>query len=404
VETIVNDHRTTAEGRAPTHPKKRRTVRLAVVALVIAAGVGVFALRDSSKGNTTASGGPAPVPVTAGAATTRDLPIWFSGIGSVQPLNVVTVKVRVDGQLNSVAFTEGQEVHAGDPLAEIDPRPFRAQLKQAEANRAKDQAQLANTKLDLARFSKLASVGASTGQNVDTLKAQVAQLEAAVEADQAMIDTAQLQLGFTSISSPIDGRVGLRLVDPGSIVHATDANGLVTVTEMQPISVLFSLPQDELPDVLAAIAQGMPTVEAYSRDGTHNLAKGTLVFVDSQVDPASGQVRLKATFANADRQLWPGEFVDARLLVRTDANAVVVPTTAVLRGQNGSYVYALKADQTVEVRPVTTGTAADGFTAILSGLAAGDNVVFEGQFRLTPGTKVAAQPPSAAAVVSGASQ
>ena len=308
-------------------------------------------------------------------ATTRDMPIWLSGIGSVQPINVVTVKVRVDGQLDRVAFTEGQDVRAGNVLAQIDPRPFQAQLNQALANQAKDQAQLTNARLDLGRASKLATLGAGTSQNADTLKAQVAELEAAVQADQAMVDTARLNLGFCTVTSPLTGRVGMRLVDPGAIVHASDPSGLVTVTQMQPISVLFSLPQDDLAAVLAGQAQGELPVAVETRDGGRHLADGRLVFIDSQVDPANGQVRLKANFANADRSLWPGTFVTARVKVRTDHAATVVPDRAVLRGENGPYVYVVRADRTVAVQEVKPGPSIDGFTEILSGVQPGDDIV-----------------------------
>ena len=229
------------------------------------------------------AGGPA-VPVTEGRAETRDVPIWLSGIGSVQPLNAVTVKVQVDGQLDSVAFIEGQEVHKGDVLAQIDPRSFRAQLKQAQANRAKDEAQLANARLDLERSTRLEARGVASKQTLDTQRAQVIALEAAVEADQAAIEMAQLQLEFSTITAPLSGRTGLRLVDPGTVVRASDANGLVTNTQMQPIAVTLTVSQDELPEVLAAIAQGDPVVVAYTRGGERPLATGKLVFVDSQVD------------------------------------------------------------------------------------------------------------------------
>jgi multidrug efflux system membrane fusion protein len=386
---------------APSRPRQgRAATRLLLLLLLVGAAIAAYRLAVNRGGQASApaaSAAPA-VPVTVGPATTRDLPIWLSGIGSVQPLNAVTVKVRVDGQLDRVAFTEGQEVHAGDVLAQIDPRPFQAQLKQVEANRAKDQAQLANARVDLVRFTKLTGLGAAPSQNVDTLKAQVASLEATVLADEAMIDTARLNLGFTSVTSPIDGRVGLRLVDSGSIVHAADPNGLVTVTQMQPITILFSLPQDDLPDVLAAASKGKPAVAAFTRDGARSLAQGELVFVDSQVDQTNGEVRLKAVFANADRSLWPGEFVSARLLVRTDHSVIVVPSRAVLRGQDGTYVYVLKPDQTVEVRPVQTGSAVDGVTALLAGIAPGETVVVDGQSRLAPGAKAdAKQAPTAAA-------
>lgn len=387
----------------PRVRSRRAASRLLLLLVLAGAAAAIYRLAagDGEMAAVPSVSAPAAVPVVVGAVTSRDLPIWFSGVGSVQPLNVVTVKVRVDGQLDRVAFTEGQEIHAGDPLAQIDPRPFQAQLKQAEANRAKDEAQLANAKVDLARFTKLASMGASPSQNVDTLKAQVAALEATIQADQAAIDTARLQLGFTNVTSPISGRVGLRLIDPGSIVHATDPNGLVTVTQMQPIAALFSLPQDELPEILAAASQGKLTVEAYTRDGARRLAQGELIFVDSQVDQANGQVRLKASFANDDRSLWPGAFITAHLLVRVDRNATVLPARAVLRGENGTYVYVLQPDQTVVVRPVKTGPTVDGFTAMLSGVSPGETVVFDGQSRLAPGTKVDAKQTPTAAAVSG---
>ena len=391
---------------APRRVGRARAVWLVLmITAVVAAIHGVGEHYRASSGGAAASMAPTGVPVGVGPATTEDLPIWLSGVGAVQPLNMVTVKVRVDGQLERVAFTEGQEVHAGDLLAQIDPRTFQAQLKQAEANRAKDEAQLANTKVDLARFSKLSSLGASPTQSVDTLKAQVASLEATLQADQAMIDTARLQVEFTDVTSPIDGRVGLRLVDPGSIVHAADPNGLVTVTRMQPIAVLFSLPQDQLPDILAASSQGQLPVVAYTRDGTRSLAQGELVFVDSQIDQTNGQVRLKATFANPDRSLWPGEFVSARLRVRTDRGVTVVPDRAVLRGQNGPFVYVVKPDQTVETRPVATGASVDGVTALNSGISPGETVVFDGQSRLTAGTRVTARQaaPAGASAHQGAS-
>ncbi len=379
---------------------KRSVVRRALLLLAIAGVVCAFAVRHERQSKAPAAPPPAAVPVVVGAAKVQDLPIWLSGVGSVQPLNAVNIKVRVDGQLKRVVFTEGKEVHAGELLAQLDPRTFQAQLKLAEANLAKDQAQLANTQVDLGRYSRLASIGASPTQNADTLKAQVASLEATIQADQAAIDSAKLQLEFTNITSPIDGRVGLRQADPGSIVRTTDVNGLVTVTQMQPIAVLFSLTQDELPTVLAASSQGTLKVEAYDREGTHSLGQGELVFIDSQVDPANGQVRLKATFPNADRSLWPGEFVMARLWVRTEPNATIVPTRAVLRGQNGLYVYALKADQTVEVRPVKTGATVEGYTALVSGLSPGDTVVLDGQSRLAPGMKVdAKEAPTATAAL-----
>ena len=390
-EDILTDTVAPGDQQKPKHRYRQRGLVLVAAVAMALASSGYAAIRLKSA-QPAAPAAPPAVPVVVAAATTRELPIWLAGVGSVQPLNVVTVKVRVDGQLERVAFTEGQEVHAGDLLAQIDPRPFQAQVKQAEANLDKDEAQLENAKVQLARFSKLASLGASPSQNVDTYKAQVATFAATVEADQALLDTARLQLGFTIITSPIDGRVGLRLVDPGSIVHATDTTGLVTVTQMQPITAIFSVPQDNLADVRAAMEGGKPAVIADSRDGARTLAHGELIFVDSQVDPANGQVKLKASFANEKRTLWPGQFVSARVLVRTDKNAIVVPASAILRGQTGLYVYALRPDQTVEARSVKTGPTVDGVTAVLTGVAAGETVVVEGQSRLSPGAKVSAKP------------
>jgi multidrug efflux system membrane fusion protein len=332
--------------------------------------------------------GAAAVPVTEGRVETQDVPIWLSGIGSVQPLNAVTVKVRVDGQLDRVAFTEGQDVRKGDVLAQIDPRSFRAQLKQVQANKAKDEAQLANARLDLERSTRLEAKGAASKQSLDTQRAQVAALGATVEADQAAIEMAQLQLEFSTITAPLSGRTGLRLVDPGTIVHASDANGLVTITQMQPIAVLFTLSQDELPDVLAAMAQGDPAVVAYSRGGERPLATGKLIFADSQVDQGTGHVKLKALFDNTDRALWPGEFVDARVQVTTVKAATVVPAKAVERGQNGRYVFRIKLDDTVEVCPVTVRHVTEGIAIIADGLAPGDRIVVDGQYRLQPGARV----------------
>jgi multidrug efflux system membrane fusion protein len=329
------------------------------------------------------------IPVTVGHAKQEDMPIWLAGVGAVQPLNVVNVKVRVDGQLERVTFTEGTEVKSGAVLAQIDPRPFEAQLQSARATLAKDEASLANAKTNVTRFEKLTSIGAAPAQNLDTFRAQVAELEAATQGDRAMIDTARLNLGFTTVRAPFDGRVGLRLVDPGSIVHASDPNGLVTVTQMDPIAVLFSISQDDLPAVRAAGAK--VTVAAYTHDGTRSLGQGELGAIDSQIDATSGQVRLKALFSNAQRALWPGEFVTVRVLLRTDQNSIVVPAQAVLQGQQGSYVYAVKPDTTVEAHPIQAGATVDGKTQVRSGLAANDAVVVAGQARLAAGARVTAK-------------
>jgi multidrug efflux system membrane fusion protein len=361
--------------------------RIVFVGVAVLAVVGsVLLLHHRGKGDAAAAVPPPPVPVTVGRAKTQDMPVWLAGVGTVQPINTVMVKVRVDGQLDRLAFIEGTDVRRGDLLAQIDPRPYQAQLDQAVANLAKDQAQLANAKVNLDRFVKLVAQGAAPSQNVDTLRAQVAQLDAAIEGDRAMIATARLNLGFTRIVSPIDGRVGLRLVDPGAIVHTSDPAGLVTVTQMQPIAVVFSLPQDRLPALLAA--PGRLAVAAFSHDGSQNLGQGEIAAIDSQIDPSTGQVRVKAVFGNPQRTLWPGEFVTVRVLLRTDRGATVVPSQAVLRGQNGPYVYAVKPDSTVEVRPVKVGESVDGITSVLGGLKPDETVVVAGQARIAAGTRI----------------
>jgi multidrug efflux system membrane fusion protein len=368
--------------------------RFAILGLVVAAALcwGLVESRVTTPAALAQSTGETAIPVTVGLVERRDVPIYLTGIGSVQPLNQVTVKVRVDGQLESVAFTEGQDVQAGNVLAEIDPRPFEAQLKLAEANKAKDEAQLANAKLDLARFQTLEARGAATQQSLDTAKAQASELGATVAADQAAVDMAALQLEFTTVKAPLDGRAGFRLVDPGSVVHASDTGGLVTITQMQPIAAIFSLSQDDLPEILAAMAEGDVEVTAYGRDGERRLAIGKLVFVDSQVDQATGQVKLKAQFDNKDRSLWPGEFISARAQVRVIKNATVSPASAVEQGQTGAYVYRVKPDDSVEMVPVSVGLVSGSLAVITEGLAPKDRIVIDGQYRLKPGAHIEARP------------
>ncbi|MDB5364497.1 MAG: efflux transporter periplasmic adaptor subunit [Rhodospirillales bacterium] len=390
-----------ATARAPWRRPLFRALVLAALGCVLLS----YALAARSAARPTPPSAPPSIPVGVETASRRDLPIWLAGVGAVQPLNTVNVKVRVDGQLQQVAFTEGQEVRGGDLLAQIDPRPLQAQLKQAEANLAKDQAQAVHAQADLKRFNDLAQSGYAPKMQIDQLRAQAASMDATVQADRAAIDAASLQLDFARITSPIDGRVGLRQIDPGAIVHASDQNGLVTVTQMQPIAVLFSLPQDALPDIRAAMKDGgVPDVVAETRDGKRPLSRGKLAVLDSQVDASNGQIRLKAQFTNEDRALWPGEFVSARLLVRTEKNVVVVPARAVLRGQNGPYLYVVKPDQTVELRNLTVGATVDGFTAIRTGVQADDKIVVDGQSRLVAGTRIEAKKPAqtSASVAGGA--
>lgn len=329
---------------------------------------------------------PPAVPVEAAAARRGDVPVYLTGLGTVQALNTVTVKTRVDGELQTISYQEGQHVDAGQVLAQIDPRPFQAALDQAKATKAKDEAQLANAQLDLTRFQNLKQF--ATGQSVDTQKALILQLQAQIEGDQAAIDNAATQLSYTTITSPLNGRTGIRLVDQGNIVHATDTGGLVVITQLHPITAIFTLPEENLPEISAAMAKGPLTVFADTRGDDKPLDQGTLQLVDNQIDQATGTIRLKATFPNKADQLWPGQFIDVRLLLRTQANVVTVPAAAVQHGPDGLYVYAVKPDGTAEVRPVGVGQIANGTAVIESGLNAGDSIVTAGQYRLQPGTRV----------------
>jgi multidrug efflux system membrane fusion protein len=334
---------------------------------------------------------PAPaVPVNAGHPASRDFPIRVAAVGTVQALNTVDVKVRVDGQLQRVAFAEGQDVKAGQLLAQLDQGPLTAQWRQAVAAQRKDQAALDNARLDLARYAKLVGIGAATSQAVDTAKSQVEALAATVAADAALVQSDRLQLGFTTLSAPFDGRVGAREADIGAIVHPTDTTGIVTVTQMEPITVLFSVSQDVLPELFANQAKASLAVNVTTRAGTTPLAVGTLVFIDSTVDATTGQIKLKASFPNKDRKLWPGELVNARVLLRTDAQRLAVPSRAVVNTQSGPQIYIVDPHGTAQLRPVRTGVTVDGMTEIRSGIAPADLVVFDGQSRLNPGVHVAA--------------
>ncbi|WP_321837807.1 efflux RND transporter periplasmic adaptor subunit [Pseudomonas kulmbachensis] len=328
------------------------------------------------------------VPVQMTQVSRQDLPVWISAIGNVQPLNSVNVRVRVDGELQKVLFNEGQTVTAGSLLAVIDPRVYQAQVAQAQALVAKDQAQLANLKVNLDRAGKLAAAKAGPTQDVDTYRAQLAAQQATLQADQAGLDVARLQLEFTQVKAPLTGRTGQRLLDVGAIAHGAEATGLVTITQMNPISVAFAVSQDELAEILEENAKGALQVVAMTRDGQQDIARGHLSFIDSQVTAASGQIQLKAQFDNGAAKLWPGELVSARLLVQTHKDVAVVPADAVQLGRQGNFVYVVDADQRVQPRLVDAATVVDGKQWIRQGLTAGETVVVQGQSRVAPGLKV----------------
>jgi multidrug efflux system membrane fusion protein len=332
------------------------------------------------------------VAVKATRVRQQDVPIILSGIGTVQAFNIVTVRTRVDGHLDRVGFVEGQDVGEGEVLAQIDPRPFEALLAQVRAAKARNEALLANARLDLERTSSLASRQFATRQTLDTQRALVQQLEAAVQGDQATIDNATVQLGYTTITSPISGRTGMRLVDKGNIVRATDSNGLVIITQLQPISVIFSLPQDFLSDIAKEMSAGPLKVAAYNRDGTVQLGDGILAVIDNQVEAATGTIRLKARFENPNNALWPGQFVNARLLLKVRSNVTTVPAQVAQRGLNGTFAYVIKPDQSVEQRPIKIGYTRDGVTVVDEGLQADELVVLDGQYKLRAGARVQVRP------------
>ena len=330
-----------------------------------------------------------PIPATIGLTERKDVPVYLRGLGTVQAFNTVAVKVRVDGQLEKIAFTEGRDVKAGDVLAQIDPRPFRAALDLAIASKAKDQAQLDNARLDFQRYSSAGTL-ANTQQQIDTQAALVRQLEATVAADQANIDAAQVQLDYTTIKTPLSGRTGVRLLDQGNIVHATDTTGLVVITQMQPISVVFTLPQDQLQEVIRNMTSTKTPLKvvALGRDAKQSLGEGQLALVDNVIDQTTGSVRLKATFPNQDYTLWPGQYVNIRLLLQTLPQVVTAPSTAVQRGPDGMYVYVVKPDSTVTIQPVNVGQMIEGTSVIETGIDAGTRIVTAGQYRLQPGSLI----------------
>ncbi len=373
-----------AAGRA-----RRRTVSI-VITLLILGGLGwigwtSFQQKQAANRNARPD---LPVPVLAATPRIQDVPVYLDGVGTVRALNTVTVRAQVDGKLIAVNFTEGQDVRKGDVLGEIDPAIYQAQYDQAVAKKAQDEAQLANMRLDLTRYQQLAATNAGSKQQADTQRAVVAQQEALVKADQAAIDNTQTMLSYTKIVAPISGRAGLRQVDQGNIIHASDATGLVVITQLQPISVQFSLPQQQIVRVNAASAKGALAVDVFGNDGATVADTGTLKGIDNQVDPATGTLKLKAEFPNANFQLWPGQFVNVRLKVETLPNAIVIPTSAAQRGPAGTFSYVIGADDTVTAKPITVIQQNETDAVIGSGLTPADRVVTTGFANLADGSKV----------------
>ena len=362
---------------------------LCVIAL--AAGIGW----QRSEAPSRPAAGPAPVPVTVAAAERRDVPIFLNGLGTVQAWNTVAVRTQIDGKLQSVNFAEGQAVRQGDTLAVIDPRPLQATLDQAIAKKAQDQAQLIAAQKDLERFKALAQKSFATQQSLDQQQAKVDQLKGSVDADQGAIEAAQTQLSFATIVAPIAGRVGFRQVDAGNIVHASDANPLTVLTQVRPIMAVFTLPQKNLNDVREAMSRAPVSVMAFDQDNSRQLAAGELLLIDNQIDQTTSTIRLKAKFANDDERLWPGEFIHLRIQVDTKKDAVTVASVAVQRGPQGLYAWVIRPDNTADQRPLEASLVGD-LAIVSKGLAPGDRVVVNGQYRLQAGTPVDAKTEQAA--------
>ncbi len=384
-------------GARPAAWWQRTWVWLLVLAVLGGTAYFVFAKPESGKPAGMQQSGGRPgmnamnrsQPVVAAAARVGDINVYLNGLGTVVPLNTVTVKTHVDGELSAVMFREGQMVKQGDLLAQIDPRPYQVQLAQAEGTMARDQALLKNAQADLDRYRTLFEQDSIAKQQLDTQASLVRQYEGAIKADQAQIDSAKLQLTYSRITAPISGRLGLRQVDPGNIVHASDASGVVVIAQLQPVSVVFTLPEDNISAVMKKLHAGQKlTVDAYDRAGKTKLASGMLLTVDNQIDPATGTIKLKAQFANDDSSLFPNQFVNARMLLDVMREVILIPSAAVQRGTQGTFVYVVGDDQSVTVRTVKLGPTEGETAAIESGLSAGEIVVVDGTDKLRDGAKV----------------
>lgn len=367
---------------------QRKVIAVALLAAVLAAGGGGFFAYRSRVEAAPPPAPPQAVPVVAGTVKSGDVPIFLRGLGTVIAFNTVVVRSQIQGQLTQIAFAEGQAVKAGDLLGQIDPRPYQAQVDQVTATRDRDQAQLENAKGNLERYSQLLTKGWATPQLAETQKAQVAQLENAVKADEALIEAARVQLDYTKLLSPISGVTGVRQVDIGNIIHPTDPNGLVVVTQLQPISVIFTLPEENLPEIQQRMASGTLTAYAYSQDDRIKLDEGKLGLIDNQILQTTGTIRLKAEFPNPKHTLWPGELINVRLLLDTRHDGLTIPVPAVQQGQSGPYVYVIDPKDTVSIRPIKIAQTTDNESLIESGLKANERIVVDGQYKLKPGSVV----------------
>jgi len=363
---------------------------LLIAILAIGGGLAVTHKFPFERPAPRAAATPPVVPVIAGTVAQHDVPIYLTGVGTVIAYNTVVVRSQIQGQLVSINFTEGQTVHTGDLLAQIDPRPYQAQIDQVTATRDRDQAQLVNAQANFKRYTDLGNKGWATPQLVETQQAQVAQLQAAIKADEALIEAAKVQLSYTRLTSPIDGVTGLRQVDIGNVIHPTDPNGLVVVTQIEPISLIFTLPETDLPKIQQQQQKTKEplTVLAYSQDNTIKLDQGVLGLVNNEILQTTGSIQLKANFPNNEHRLWPGELVNARLLLDTRHDGLTVAASAVQQGPKGAYAYVINPNNTVEIRPVTVAQISEGQALINSGLTANEQVVTDGQYKLQPGTQV----------------
>jgi multidrug efflux system membrane fusion protein len=371
--------------------RSRRTVFAGASVVVLASVIALGFYRHGSTQAATNTA-PPPIPVTVTAAAQQDVPIYYDALGTVNALNTVAIRAQVNGQIISIDFRQGQEVHQGDVLAKIDPAPFKANLDQAKSKKSQDEAQLIDAQKDLARFKQLVQRDYETQQNVDAQQAKVDQTKSMIDADQAAIEAAQTQLNFATITAPIDGVVGFRQVDIGNIIHTNDINPLTVLTQIKPCTVIFTLPQSDLGPVRDAMLKGPVSVLAFDQDDKHQLAEGKLLLINNQIDQTTSTIQLKAEFPNQDERLWPGEFVRIRILITTRKDAVTIPAVSLQRGPDGFYVWVIKPDNTAEQRPIEALTVNDDLAIATKGLDSGEKVVVDGQSRLDVGARVAIRP------------